>query len=100
MNSSYPHSPPAELVTHVTSMCGAEGARWLEGLPLVISDLEDLWSIKVREPFVAGEFNFVAPALGRDGELTVVKISPPFETIEITGEAEYLRSRNGHGAVR
>lgn len=99
MNSCFKDSLPPDLVTHVTSMCGEKGEEWLEGLAETISELENLWAIKVQEPFPAGEFNFVAPAL-RDDERTVLKISPPFDTIEILGEAEYLRSRDGRGAVK
>ena len=93
-------SLPADLVMHVTSMCGRKGVEWLDDLEKTIDELERLWLIEVRQPFPAGEFNFVAPALRADGEQTVVKISPPFETVEIVGEADYLRSRNGNGAVK
>ena len=99
MNSSFKDSLPPDLVTHVTSMCGEKGEEWLEDLEETISELEELWSIKVLEPFPAGEYNFVAPAW-RDDELTVIKVSPPFDTIEILGEAAFLRTRDGRGAVR
>ena len=96
---SYAHPFPKELVTHVTALCGRAGVEWLKSLPATIRELESRWSVEVHAPFVAGEFNFVAPAV-RGSELTVLKISPPFKTIEIFGEAEYLRSRDGNGAVR
>ena len=96
---SYTHSLPKERVTHVTAICGKRGEEWLDSLPSTIGELEKRWSLKVREPFEAGEFNFVAPA-SRGSELTVLKISPPYKTIEIFGEAEYLRIRNGNGAVK
>ena len=91
---------PANLVLHVTAICGEKGEAWLRELPAIITELERAWSIVVDEPFAAGEFNFVAPATGPDGALTVLKIAPPFVTNEIIGEANYLRHRDGHGAVR
>ena len=100
MGSAFNNSLPRELVTHVTSMCGRRGVQWLNDLEQVIAELENLWSIRVGKPFPAGEYNFVAPAFRADGELTVVKVSPPFATLEIFGEAAFLRNRNGRGAVR
>ncbi len=90
---------PGELVKHVTSMCGERGERWLADLPATIAKLESEWSVTIGEPFEAGEFNFVASAL-RGADRTVIKICPPFETVEIFGEADFLRSRDGVGAVR
>jgi len=100
MTGTYDHPPPAELVTHVTAICGRAGEEWLNALPKLVGDLERLWSIKARAPFAAGEFNFVAPAVREGGELCVLKISPPYKTIEIFGEAAFLKSRDGNGAVR
>ncbi|HEX6125369.1 MAG TPA: aminoglycoside phosphotransferase family protein [Pyrinomonadaceae bacterium] len=91
---------PAELVKHVTAMAGDVGTMWLDGLPRTISQLESEWLITLGNVFPAGEFNFVAAAVSIDGEPLVVKIAPPFDTNEIRGEAEYLRIRNGRGAVR
>jgi streptomycin 6-kinase len=100
MSSDFINSLPSELVTHVTSICGQRGARWLDDLEQIVGEVERMWRIKVGKPFSAGEYNFVAPANREDGELTVLKISPPFKTIEIFDEAAFLRNRNGKGAVK
>jgi streptomycin 6-kinase len=100
MTTRFKDSLPNELVAHVTSMCGSKGVKWLDELKGVVRELEQRWSLKVLEPFAAGEFNFVAPSVRGDGELAVLKISPPFESNEIAGEAAFLRSRNGAGSVR
>ncbi|MEO8572956.1 MAG: aminoglycoside phosphotransferase family protein [Pyrinomonadaceae bacterium] len=100
MNATFKDSLPDELITHVTSMCGERGVRWLTDLERNVGDLERIWSIKIEKPFSAGEYNFVAPALHADGELMVLKIAPPFDTVEIFGEASFLRHRDGNGAVR
>src|SRR5688572_15653979 len=80
---------PHELVAHVTAGCGVEGKAWLQNLPEIISRLENLWSIKVSDPFPSIEFNFVAPAVRGNGEDVVLKIAAPWDPIEIFGEAEY-----------
>ena len=101
MKGTYPHPLPAQLVTHVSAICGAAGDEWLAGIPRQVDELSELWSIDVAVPFAAGEFNFVAPAIRRnDGELAVLKIAPPYPDLEYLREAEFLRVRNGRGAVR
>jgi len=99
MAKSFKDSLPGELIRHVTAICGRDGEEWIDGLESTVRELEEIWSMKVLEPFAAGEFNYVAPA-SRDGEMTVVKIGPPYETTEIFGEADWLRQRDGHGAVK
>ena len=100
MNESYRYSLPAELVSHASVICGDAGEAWLKAVPSIVGELGKQWSVEVHEPFPAGEFNFVAPATRPDGEMAVLKIAPPYEPNEIVSEAEYLRSRNGNGAVR
>jgi len=90
---------PQELITHVTAICGERGEKWFDRLPKTIRELETEWSVKVGEPFSGIEFNFVAEA-AMNGRPVVVKIAPPFEPTEIHAEAQYLRTRNGEGAVR
>lgn len=92
---------PHELVTHITAMCGRKGEEWFDDeLPLAIRELEERWSVKVHNPFPGIEYNFVAPATASDGSSVVVKIAPPFETTEIYGEAKFLATRGGQGAVK
>ena len=91
---------PRELTDHVTEICGEKGEAWFERLPGVIAELETEWSIRVGNPFPGIEYNFVAEAADRDGVPVVLKIAPPFETIEIFAEAKYLRLHEGRGAVR
>ncbi len=95
-----PDGVPADLVLHVTTICGERGERWLSGLRSLVCEIEHEWSIDVGPAFAAGEFNFVAEATRRDGSLAVVKICPPYENAEFEGEAAFLKSRDGRGAVR
>ena len=94
-----PYQPPSELVTHVTAICGDAGVAWLGDLPRIVSELEEKWDVKTEPAFEKGEYNFVAPASSATVD-AVLKVSPPYPTIEIFAEAEFLRNLNGNGAAR
>ena len=98
MTTAFKDTLPQELVTHVTAICGSRGEDWFQELLGTILDLEQQWSVKVGQPFPGIEFNFVAEATMK-GRPVVLKVAPPFERPEIHAEAEYLRNRNGNGAV-
>ena len=99
MTTTFKDTLPDELVAHISAICGARAEAWFEDLPRIIRELEDQWSLKVLEPFQGIEYNYVAPASLEDGTDVVVKISPPFERIEIHCEAKYLKVRNGDGVI-
>ncbi len=99
MPELYKHSPPAELVKHVTAICGRRGEEWLENLPGMVGELETAWGINVGKPFEKGEYNFVAPATSPNDLDAVLKIAPPYERTEIFSEAAFLRSRAGKGCI-
>ena len=100
MTTSFKDSLPTDLVTHITAICGDRGAAWFEELPATIRRLEESWGVKVEQPFPGIEFNYVAKASRADGEQVVVKISPPYDRVEIFQEAKYLHTRGGTGAVK
>ncbi|MEO6334508.1 MAG: aminoglycoside phosphotransferase family protein [Pyrinomonadaceae bacterium] len=100
MNSTFIDSLPSELVTNVTAICGARGVQWFGDLEGIVAQLESIWSIETLRPFPAGGFNFVAPALRENGELAVLKISPPYEMGEIFAEAAFLRNLDGNGTIK
>lgn len=100
MTQGFIDSLPTELVNHVRAGCRANGHAWLDELPTLIRDLESTWSVTVDEPFAGIEYNFVAPAIRENGENVVIKIAPPWDPVEIYGEAAYLRARNDSGCVR
>lgn len=100
MDKGFLKSLPAELVSHVRAGCGDNGGQWLTDLPSMLETLESEWELKLEAPFPGIEYNFVAPARRVGGESVVVKIAPPWEPVEIFGEAAYLRHRDGNGCVR
>ncbi|MFL6468074.1 MAG: aminoglycoside phosphotransferase family protein [Pyrinomonadaceae bacterium] len=100
MSKSFTDSLPGELVTHITAQCGRVGEEWFAQLPNIIRTLEKRWSVTAFEPFSGIEFNYVAPAIHANGSHVVIKISPPFEQIEIFSEAAYLWNLDGKSAIR
>ncbi len=91
---------PPDLVKHVSESLGDAGRQWLADVPALVSHLESVWNVRVEQPFPNGEFNFVAPAAGADGESFIIKIAPPFVDGECYAEAAFLRHHHGKGCVR
>lgn len=52
------------------------------------------------EPFPGIEYNYVTPAFSHQLGDVVLKVAPPWQPVEIFGEAAYLAARNGNGCVR
>jgi streptomycin 6-kinase len=100
MTDRYEHDLSGELIKHVTAICGQRGIEWLDDLPSIVGELEVRWNVKADAPFEKGEFNFVAPVRSENGPNAVLKITPPYERIEIFSEAQFLRVRDGVGCVR
>ena len=86
----------AGLAESVTSHWGRAGASWLSRLPDQISEIEELWSLQVQEPFESS-FHYVARAIRADATEVVVKLGVPGD--EFTRQVEALRLYGGHGAV-
>jgi streptomycin 6-kinase len=76
-------------------------ADWLAGLPEVIGDLAERWSLRVGEPFEpGGQLAWVAPAVDPSGADLVLKVGFRFPGGEERDEAAGLRAFDGNGAVR
>jgi len=74
------------------------GRAWLAALPAPVAELEDRWQLTdVGPAFEGGVVGFVAPAVRRDREPVVVKIS--YVEDETRNEADALAFWDGHGAV-
>ncbi|NLU66048.1 aminoglycoside phosphotransferase family protein [Streptomyces sp. HNM0574] len=76
----------------------ASGRRWLAGLPALVDELRGMWRLRLGPPFHGGSCSWVAPAVLPDGTPAVFKVTWPHP--EARHEAEALRLRAGHGAVR
>jgi streptomycin 6-kinase len=89
---------PASLPVVAEMSRHEPGRRWLAGLPALIHDLRERWSLRLGAPFHGGSCSWVAPARLPDGTDAVLKVVWPHR--EAAGEAEALRLWDGRGAVR
>jgi streptomycin 6-kinase len=89
---------PSWLPVVATVNRTADGRAWLKGLPSLVDELRQRWSVRLGAPFPGGSCSWVAPAVLPDGDRVVLKVSWPHR--EAAGEAEALQLWNGHGAVR
>jgi streptomycin 6-kinase len=88
-----------DLPRNLVAAAEQEGrAEWLAGLPVLVADLTQRWSLDVGAPFQpGGQTAWVAPARDGTGRPLVVKIGWPHP--EATDEARGLTAWGGSGAV-
>lgn len=82
----------------ILDLFGDRGRTWLEDLPDLIRDLEQCWELTAQPPFENLSYNYVAPALQKDGTPVVLKIGVPGGTID--NEWAALEHYAGRGMVR
>lgn len=88
---------PARFIAAVAGSWPEEGPRFLARLPELVREYEARWEIRVLGAFELS-YNYVAPAVTRDGHSVVLKLGVP--NPEFTTEIEALRLYDGDGAVR
>lgn len=76
---------------------GAED--WLVGLPSLIIELEDRWTITVGPSIEGGTESYVAEAVGEDGSQVVLKLLIPQENDAAANEIKVLQMAKGRGCV-
>ena len=76
---------------------GPRGEAWLEMLPALLAEFAARWSLTILPPFPVPSYNYVAPAVGPDGEAWVLKAGVPHG--ELWSEIDALRAFGGHGTV-
>ncbi|NNE98932.1 MAG: phosphotransferase [Pyrinomonadaceae bacterium] len=91
---------PDAFVKNVIDLCGQEGLDWIESLPRIVSELEDLWGISIESHFQNLSYNYVAEGNSVDRNKRVLKIALPLRNPEIFDEAKALKAFEGCGAVR
>jgi len=79
-----------------------EGVRgWIAGLPAIVADIADRWSLRVGEPFQpGGQCSWTAPVTDPAGTSRVLKVGYRFPGGDERDEAAGLRIWDGNGAVR
>lgn len=86
------------LVRSRVESMGEAGAAWIAGLPRVIEDLRQRWSITVGRPYPGGSSSYVARVTRDDGSPAVLKISVLADQID--RQVAVLRRADGRGYAR
>ena len=76
----------------------AEGAAWLDRLPVIVAELAERWALDVGEPFEGGNVSLAVRVVCADGSLAVLKVN--FPERETEHEADALAFWDGVGAAR
>jgi streptomycin 6-kinase len=84
------------FTTRIIDLHGERGREWLNDLRVLISSIEEQWSIRVHEPIHTLTYNYVAPATREDGTAAMLKLGVPGAHVE--REAECLWRYDGQGA--
>ena len=88
-----------ENLRWIAERSGPDIKAFVDSLPRRIAELEDLWEIKVGEPYDPGGFSsFTARATRADGEPCVLKLAYEWEPTRC--EYDALRAWDREGAVR
>jgi streptomycin 6-kinase len=77
-----------------------DGARWLEDLPRIVSEIERDWALEIKAPYANLSYHFVAPCVLADKSEAVVKIGFPGEAENIRRERKTLECLDGRGLNR
>ena len=95
-------SAPHRLALTVFALHGEAGASWLQRLPETIAACEQRWSLTALPPLDDLTYNYIAPALMRDGTQVILKLGVPGAELnpEFGCEIEALRRFDGRGCVR
>jgi streptomycin 6-kinase len=84
-----------------TAHCDKGVRDWIAGLPAIVADLADRWSLRVGEPFQpGGQCSWTAPVTDPAGAGLVLKVGFRFPGGDERDEAAGLRCWDGNGAVR
>jgi streptomycin 6-kinase len=77
---------------------GKAGEKWLKQIPDIIKTYERKWSLQVFSPYILS-YNYVAPAIRKDGLKAVLKIGFPQDK-EFQTEISALLLFKGEGSAR
>jgi len=89
---------PRGCAQKIIDIHGQAGVEWLNRLPALVTDCAQRWSLTVLPPFENLSYNYVAPAVRKDGTAVVLKAGVPHP--ELWREMEALRCFDGEGIVR
>lgn len=90
-------SLPKQFVQRLRDVHKGKAEEWLRDFDRLIYDCEKRWQMKMMPPFDLS-FNFVAPAIRKDGTEVVIKLVIPGD--EFVAEVAALKLFNGNGIVK
>ncbi|RBW67579.1 aminoglycoside phosphotransferase family protein [Bacillus taeanensis] len=88
---------PKQFVKTIKDVHKEKAEKWLKDFDRLIYDCEKRWQMEIMSPF-ALSYNFVAPAMLKDGTEIVIKLVVPGE--EFLAEVEALKLFDGNGIVK
>jgi len=88
---------PPRLAQEVARFRDGIGHRWLELLPVLVSDCCARWGLELQTPFPYPSLSYVCPVLLPDCSHAVLKVG--FLKDELAREADALRAYDGRGCV-
>jgi streptomycin 6-kinase len=89
---------PDDFRARMVALDGEDGSAWLRRLPGILAHCSERWNITIDEPFQSLTYNYVAPAMRRDGTRAIIKASPPGGEFAIQSAA--LRLFDGHSMTQ
>lgn len=89
---------PDQLEKNILSLYGDKGREWLQDLPSLLIQYEQLFEISIQPCYQDLSFHYVAPVVMKNAHQAVLKCSPP-GTIN-KSEIAALKYFNGVGCVK
>jgi streptomycin 6-kinase len=89
---------PEKLHKQVTAVWGERGARWLEGLPDLLEDILERWSLTLEAPLPDLGYHYLAYVRTSRGRGAVLKLGVPDR--ELGTEIRFLQAADGDPVVR
>lgn len=96
MEQAEPRLQP--LVRARVASMGVRGREWQAGLPRVLAELADAWSLRLGRPVAGGSASYLTSVVRADGTAAVLKVSVVPE--QLREEAALLAAADGQGYVR
>jgi streptomycin 6-kinase len=86
-----------QLGENITNIYGDFGKKWLNGLPIIVTDLTKKYDLHHLEPVRNMRFNFIAKGY-KDTQPIILKVGP--NTLALEREADYLKVFQDKGVVK
>jgi streptomycin 6-kinase len=88
---------PKVFIKNIINVHKEKGEKWLRDFQSLIHECEQRWQLRILDPFELS-YNFVAPAIRKDGTQMVIKLAVPGE--EFLTEVKALQLFKGNGMVQ